>query len=141
MRSTALLRTLAFVGLGGVAGCGGSQANLAAPSVPSLSGNWVGSLDPGAVPLQFTLAQSGDAVSGTWTIDGSDGIPAGSGSLNGRVFASSMSMVLTWSGPTTNCPLTLSASLDSSGTQMTGGISSPNCGGYFSSGGFRATRR
>jgi hypothetical protein len=118
----------------GVAGCG-SQSNPVAPSVASLAGNWFGSLDPGAVPLQFTLAQSKDALSGTWTMNG------GAGTLSGTVFGSTMSIVLSWSAPTANCPITLSANVDATATQMTGGVSSPDCGGYSGNGGFRASRR
>ena len=140
MALVAFLRTLSFICLLGVAvaGCGGSQPNPVAPSVPSLAGNWVGSLDPGAVPLQLTLAQSKDALSGTWTMSGNNG---GSGTLDGKVFCSTMAIVLSWSGPTANCPITLSANVDAAGTQLPGGIRSPDWGGYSSNGGFRASRR
>ena len=43
-------RMFVFICMLGVAGCG-SQSNPVAPSVPLLAGKWVGSLDPGAVPL------------------------------------------------------------------------------------------
>jgi hypothetical protein len=90
--------------------------------------------------LQLTLVESGDALSGTWTMRRGDGSQMDSGTLEGRAFGSTMTIVLSWSPPT-SCPLTLSVTLDATGTQMTGGVSSVVCGGYFSNGSFSAIKR
>jgi hypothetical protein len=79
-------------------------------------------------------------MSGTWTMTDRDGTQTGAGTLDGRAFGSTMSVVLAWSPPS-NCPLNVFGTLDDTGTQMTGSFGSIVCGSYYQSAGFRATRQ
>ena len=119
----------------------GSQPS--APSATSFAGSWVGTLD--GATLHMTLEQSGDTLTGSWVV--SSGGNDGAGTASGRVDGSSMTVVLSWSAPTTNCPFTVSGTLDAAGTRMSGGVGAFACGGVttgltaFSGGGFSATRQ
>jgi len=132
-----LKKLIPVVMLLALAACGGSSPS--APSTISVAGTWSGSITSnqvtGSGPASVTLAQSGTSLSGTWAVTGPDG--PNSGSLTGSVSGASMTMTLTPSDPRT-CPY--NATVNISGSQMTGTYAAFNCTAS-ASGGITLTKR
>jgi hypothetical protein len=116
IRLCTLLVVLAVV----TAGCG-SSSSPTTPSV-SLTGTWVGTeIDTvaGTGNLTAILTQSGSTLSGTYSLTFPNPIFSNSGTLNGTLNGSSISMTATPS-LATFCPALDTATVNSAGTQITG---------------------
>jgi hypothetical protein len=108
-------RLLLTICLAACAAC----TNPASPG-SSLSGNWSGNLfDPslGAGTLNFTLAQSGSTVTGTFQEIYASGTL--SGSFNGTMNGTSLTGTTTPSVPTA-CPGNVTATVNAASTQISG---------------------
>jgi hypothetical protein len=115
------------------AACG--SGGPAAPSSASFAGTWVGTAGGGS-NLQLTVTQSGDALSGAWTVVDQGGHQS-SGTVDGRATGTAMSATLALDPPTT-CPINVSGTLDATATHIAGNVASVGCQGSssdFSGGG------
>ena len=96
------------------------------PSTPSLTGTWSGNitsnLSAGSGPARVTISQTGNSVSGIWSVTGPNSPDSGilSGSFDGSV----VSMTLSPSVPT-GCPYRMTATVV--GNSMTGTYAAFDC--------------
>ena len=87
-RRTAFAFLLTLVACGASAACKGSSSPNG-PSTSSVSGTWTGSITSnqaaGSGPARVTLSQTGNNLSGTWSVTGPNSPDSGSltGSING----------------------------------------------------------
>jgi hypothetical protein len=101
----------------GVAGCGGSSSPTApTQSALNVSGTWVES--PGSSPMRFSLAQSGNSITGNYTL------ASWSGTVSGTSTGNNVSLTLTPSNPA-DCGAAFTGTV--TGTRMTGTIVYTNC--------------
>ena len=124
-RRTAFAFLLTLVACGASAACKGSSSPNG-PSTSSVSGTWTGSITSnqaaGSGPARVTLSQTGNNLSGTWSVTGPNS--PDSGSLTGSINGSGVSLTLSPSVPT-NCPYTVTATV--SGNSMNGTYAAFNC--------------
>jgi hypothetical protein len=124
-RQTWLAFLLVLAACGASAACG-SSSSPTGPSTHSVNGTWSGSITSnlavGSGPATVTLSQSGNRLSGTWSVIGPTS--PDSGSLTGSVDGSAVSVTLSPSVPT-GCPYT--ATMTVSGNSMTGTYAAFNC--------------
>jgi hypothetical protein len=112
LRHFMLRRLIVLLACVGASGC---AANPNAPS--SVTGTWVGTVASnllGNESYQFTLTQSGSAITGFYTFTSPGSASSGGGSLTGTLEGSSFAAVL----PFGTCTRTLTGTL--SGTTLTG---------------------
>jgi hypothetical protein len=93
----------------------------------NLSGNWSGSISDtvsGAGTIRLTLAQSGSSITGTEQSVYNAG--TGSGSLTGSVNGLTLTGIAAPSVPT-ECQSSITAAINSSGTQISGTAATFDC--------------
>jgi len=104
--------------------CGSSSPST--PSVPSIAGNWSGSVAStyvGNGTITFSLAQNGTTVSGQWATT-FPGQPPNGGSASGSVSGSTLTVRLTPGSPGL-CGFNTTATVND--TSMSGTYAAYNC--------------
>lgn len=108
----------------GAVGCGDDAPT--GPTRANVSGTWRGTLTQvglGTLPLQLTITQNDDDVSGTWTL--ANGDSSAGGTLGGVVTGSGFSVAMRQGNPADPCVLELAATV--TGNQLAGTFAAVRC--------------
>lgn len=120
------MRILIIIAALMVVGCGGSDSPTAPTnSQLNIAGTWVGTATDqfGSGAARVTFSQSGNSVSGTWSV--TSGATSNSGSITGTSAGTSVNLSLIPSDPRT-CGFTVTANV-SGGNRMSGSYASASC--------------
>lgn len=107
-------------------GCGGDSSPTAPTnSQVNITGTWAGTASDqfGSGAARATFAQSGNSVSGTWSV--ASGTATNSGSVSGTSAGASVNLSLIPSDPRT-CGFTVTATV-TGGNRMAGSYASASC--------------
>lgn len=107
-----------------------SSPSITSPTPPSLAGTWVGSATitgsaAGTGTIRATIAQTGNALTGTWGSTYANPANNGSGALTGTTNGAAVSLTLNSSVPTA-CPYNVTGTLSGT-TSISGTFATFNC--------------